>query len=50
MIKGITIMFYDRKYTSLGEKIVTVIGSLMLMVVLSALIVGFHYGHNLMGL
>jgi hypothetical protein len=44
------IMFYERSYTSLGEKIVTVIGSLMLMVVLSALLVGFHYGHNLMGL
>jgi hypothetical protein len=42
-------MFYERTNTSLGEKIVTVIGSLMLMVVLSALMVGFHYGHSLMG-
>jgi hypothetical protein len=43
-------MFYERPYTSLGEKIVTVIGSLMLVGVLSSLIVGFHYGHKLMGL
>jgi hypothetical protein len=43
-------MFYERHYTNLGEKIVTVISSLMLMAVLSALIVGFHYGHALMGL
>ena len=42
MTTGNTIMFYEGTYTSLGEKIATVIGLLVLMVVLSALMVGFH--------
>jgi len=36
------IMFYERPYTSLGEKIATVIGLLMLMVALSVFLVGAH--------
>jgi hypothetical protein len=36
------IMFYERSYTTVGEKIATVIGLLTLMVVVSALMVGFH--------
>jgi hypothetical protein len=39
---GVMIMFSARPYTSLGEKIVTVIGVLVVMVVLSVSIVGFH--------
>lgn len=35
-------MFYERSYTTLGEKIATVIGVLVLTLILSVLIVGFH--------
>lgn len=35
-------MFYERRYTSLGEKIATVIGLLVLVAALSALLVGAH--------
>jgi hypothetical protein len=41
-LTGFMIMFYERPYTSLGEKIVTAIGVLVVMVVLSVSIVGFH--------
>jgi hypothetical protein len=38
----LTIMFYERRYTSLGEKIATVIGLFVLVAALSALLVGAH--------
>jgi len=34
-------MYYDRAYTSLGEKIATVIGCLVFGALLAVLIVGF---------
>jgi hypothetical protein len=38
----VMIMFYEHPFTILGEKIVTVIGVLVLTVILSVSIVGFH--------
>lgn len=39
---GVAIMFQERAYTSLGEKIVTVIGYLVFGALLAVLMVGYQ--------